>query len=287
MEAIIYALVAFFGWGTGDVFGGLVARKINGYSSTFWLYVFSLIISSFYAPFAVNELHSLTFNTGLLLLVLVPIGIIPLITFYEGIRVGSASLVGTIGASFAAFSVVLSIIFLGDRVNYNQTLSIIIIFSGLLLSSLDLKMLNLKQIFTDKGVPYGLISMILWGVYFTFVRIPVREIGWFWPAYFSWCAFPLIYFIIRIKRVGLEFPKGTKVLTSSLLNTLLLGGAAFAYNIAIAKGQTAIVAPIAGSYPVLFVVLAYFIFKDRLKGQQILGVIITLFGIVVLSVNSG
>lgn len=279
-------MLLFLVGGIGDVFGGVVARRIGGYSSVFWLYFFGLIFASFYVPFAVGDLQKLTLGTGLLLSVLAVIGVIPAITLFEGIRVGTASLVGTIGSAFAAIAVILSIIFLGDKINFSQTFSIIVIFVGLVLSSIDLKTLKAKQLFTDKGVPYGLISMVLWGIYFTFIRIPAREIGWLWPAYFSWCAFPLVYVFMRIKKVKLEMLKGTKLFTNTILNALFSAAAIFAFNFAVAKGQTAIVAPISGLYPVLFAVLGYFVFKDRLKKQRILGIAVTLVGIVLLAVIS-
>lgn len=284
--AIIFALIAFVGWGIGDIFGGVVSRKIGGISSAFWSYVFCLIFASFYAPFAFNELQHITLQTIIILLILAPIGMVPLITLYEGIKVGNASLVGTIGASFAALVVILSIIFLGDKITFYQTLSIVLIFIGLILSSLDLKTFNVKQLITDKGVPYALVSMVFWAVYFTFVRIPIRQIGWFWPAYLSWCGFPLVYVFMKIKHIKLQFPKEKKIFASSIASALLLCGALFAFNIAVEIGQTAIVAPIAGSYPVLFATLAYFVFKDRLNKQQLSGIAVTLVGIVLLSVLS-
>ena len=72
--AIIFALVAFVGWGVGDIFGGIVSRKIGGYSSAFWSYVFCLILASFYIPFAGNPFQHLTLQSSLILLVLTPIG---------------------------------------------------------------------------------------------------------------------------------------------------------------------------------------------------------------------
>lgn len=60
--AIMFALISFIGWGVGDIFGGIVSRKIGGYSSAFWIYVFSLIIATFYIPFAGNPLQHLTLS---------------------------------------------------------------------------------------------------------------------------------------------------------------------------------------------------------------------------------
>lgn len=281
--AIMFALIAFIGWGVGDIFGGIVSRKIGGYSSAFWTYVFSLIIATFYIPFAGNPFQHLTLQSALVLLILTTIGMVPLISLYEGIKVGNASLVGTITASFAALVVVFSIIFLGDEINLNQLISIIIIFIGLILSSLDLKTFNLRQLSTDRGVPYALISMIIWAIYFTFIRIPIREIGWFWPSYIAYWGFPLVLIFMRLKKIELKFPKEKKLFISSILGSLLLSVGGFSFNIAVERGQTAVVAPISGAYPVLFASIAYFVFKDRLNKQQLVGISMTLLGIVLLS----
>ncbi len=286
MQAIIFALIAFIGWGTGDVFGGIVSRKIGGYSSTFWLYAYSLFVSSLFIPFAIGQLHNVTLNVVLLLFFLNIIGTIPVISLYEGIRVGNASLVGTIAGAFAAITVILSTVFLGDSLSLPQAFSIIIIFIGLVLSSLNLKTFKAKQLFSDKGVPYALLAMVLWGVYFTLLRIPSRQIGWFWSSYLTIFAVIPLYIFMKIRKIALKFPRGKNVITSSLLNSLMLSVAYYAYNFSITKGQTAIVTPIAGSYPVLFVLVAHVVFKDPLKKQQILGIVVNLVGIVLLAVFS-
>jgi uncharacterized membrane protein len=282
--AIILALMAFFSWGISDIFGGLVSRKFGGYSSAFWSEVICILIASLYIPFTYQQLSKITLESVIWLLILIPVGLLPFITFYEGLRVGNASLVGTIAGSFGSLVVILSVIFLGERINTAQVISMVIIFTGVILSSLNFNNLKAKQILTDKGIPYALISFFLWGIYFTFIKIPVRNFGWFWPSYFSWCGFPLILLFMKVKSVKLQFIKGNKYLIFVTINALLQILGLFSYNLASTKGQTAIVAPIASSYPVLFAVLAYFVFKDRLSKQQVMGVIITLTGIIFLSI---
>lgn len=283
--AIIFALIAFFGWGTGDIFGGVVARKIGGYSSAFWGYVASIVITSLYIPFALGELQHLTPGTLLILLLLMPVGFLPLMTLYEGIKKGNASLTGTIAASFGAVVAILSVIFLGDRINIYQILAIATVIVGIFLASLDFKTVNLKKILTDKGIPYALTSMVLWGIYFTFVKIPSREIGWFWPAYIAWVGFlPLAFVFIKLRKEKLNVPKDKKTIWFIVINTILLSAGTFAYNFATTQGQTSIVGPVSSAYPVLFATLAYFVFKDRLKKQQIVGIAVTLIGIILLSV---
>jgi len=286
MEFILFAIIAFVGWGSGDVFGGLVSRKIKGYSAAFWLYLFSFLIASFFVPMFWSELSGISPQMWLLILALNLIVPIPTVALFEGIRLGNASLAGTIAASFAALTVVLSVIFLNDKLSVIQAIPVIVIFIGLIMSSLNFKSLSIKSILADKGVIYGLVAMLLWGIFYTFIRIPIREVGWFWPSYLSSLSIPAILLYMRFKKIKLEKPRSFKMAMFSLISTILLTGGNYAYNFAVMKGQTAIVAPIAGSYPVLFVILSRFVFKDRLNKQQLVGILITGLGIVVLSVLS-
>ena len=280
---VLFAFIAFLGWGTGNVFGGIVARKIGAFSSALWSSIFSVVITSFYIPFALNELYDLDLKTAVLLLILISLGTVPVVTFYQGVKVGNASLVGTIGKSFGALVVILSVIFLGDHLNNYQIFSIITIFIGLLLSSIDTRTLSAKQVLSDKGIPYALVSMIFWGIYYTFIVIPIKRIGWFWPTYLTYWNFLLIYIIMKIKNVDVNIPKPGKITFYSIMTAVVLAVGTFAYNFAVSKGQTAIVAPIAGANPILFAVLGYIIFKDRLTKQQLLGIGTTLLGIISLS----
>lgn len=286
MTAIIFALIAAVGWGTADVFGGLVSRKIGGYSSALWSYVLCIAFASLYIPFAWHDLDHITNQTILWLLVLTPVGAIPLMSFYQGLKEGNASLVGAIGGANGGLVVILSVLFLKESINLAQILSIAGILIGLILSSLDFKKLHFRNLISDRGVPYALLAMVTWGIYFTFVKIPIGDIGWFWPAYFSWWSFPLVLLYMKIKSIRLELPKDNRSFIFMFFNGLLGTIALFAFSFALVSGQNSIVSPISQSYPALFAVLAYFIFKDRLSKQQILGIIITLAGVIALSLAS-
>jgi len=88
---------------------------------------------------------------------------------------------------------------------------------------------------------------------------------------------------MRIRKIGLKKPTYERALLPLIMAAVILGIGDFSFNFAISKGLTAIVAPIAGSYPTLFVVLSFLIFKDPIRKQQIFGIILTVIGIVLLS----
>lgn len=283
MLGIIFAFLAYFSWAIGDFFGAVASRKAGGLTTSFWVMVIIAILGALYVPFSYTQLQNLTFTTFWILLTLIILGPIPLVAFNEGLRVGNASLVGTIGGSFAAVVVILSILFLKEPITIPQILSITVIFLGIFLSSFDLKLLNNKKLITDPGIPYALIALIGWGIYFTFIKIPVSEIGWFWPPYLSQFGFISIYLYSKLKGVSVFGPKLKASLPQIMLSSIIGNTGFFSYNYAISIAPVAIVAPIAGSYPTLFVFLAFLIFRDKITKQQILGILTTLAGIVLLS----
>lgn len=286
MQAIIFALIAYFGWGVGDIFGTIAVRKIGPYSTALWRFILGIILFSLYAPFALNSLKNLSFYILAINIVIGIIGIIGLLCFYEGLRRSSPSLVGTIYAGFAALVVVFSVIFLKEPITTSQVISIVIIFLGIFLCTFDFKQIKKGKRFIDAGVLFAIAAMFSHGIYFTFIKIPVQALGWYWPAMISLLMFPLLLIFMKVRKIALVNPTHKGVLFPVIANSILLTAAEFSFNSAIGRGLTTIVAPIAGSYPTLFVVLAFLIFKDPIKKQQIVGIITTLVGIVLLSIFS-
>jgi drug/metabolite transporter (DMT)-like permease len=177
----------------------------------------------------------------------------------------------------------LSLIFLGERVSVFQAIAIITIFAGMFLSTLNINEFRRKTVSIDKGFLFAIIAMVCWGVYFAFIKIPVNKIGWFWPNYFSFLLFPLIFTYMRIKGIKLERPTKNNAFFLIIISTVLVRVAEFSYNFAISKGLVVIVAPIAGANLTLFAILAFLFFKDPISIQQVIGILTTLIGIVTLS----
>lgn len=284
--SILFAIVSYFGWGTGDIFGTVATRKIGAYSTTLWVFLFGAVIFSFYIPFALNDFRLYTLSLFLLNALLGFFFIGGNLAFNEALRISNASLVGTIAASFAALTVILSVVFLGDKITFLQAGVILLIFFGLALSTLNFRELKNGKAFSDKGILLALVAMVSWAIYFTFVKTLVNEVGWFWPNYISFLLFPLFFLYMKIRKIRLERPTYNKALLPLLASTFLLRSGDFSFNLAISQGLTSIVAPIAGSYPTLFVILAFLIFKDPITRQQVIGITTTLIGIVLLSIFS-
>jgi len=285
MNWLFFAVLSFIGYGVGDIFGTIATRKLGGFSTTLWTLITGSLLFSLYIPFAWNELNYLTLTLFTQTLGLGILFIIALVAFYQALKIDSSSIVGTIASAFAAVSVILSLIFLKEHISSYQTISILIIFFGVIMSSLELDRLKKGKLTLSKGIVLALIAMFLWGIYFTFIKIPVSKLGWFWPTYITYLSFPLVLFFLKLKKIRIRQPSKLD-LKPIISSVILTGGAEFSYNYAISDGSVALVAPIAGSYPALFVLLSFIIFRDPVTRQQMLGILSTLLGIILLAFSN-
>ena len=89
---------------------------------------------------------------------------------------------------------------------------------------------------------------------------------------------------MQIRKIPLKTPPTTKLRIYQLVVALLAMIGVFAFNYALLFAPIPIVVGISSGYPLLFVVLASLIFKDKLDTQQKIGLIIGLIGIVGLGI---
>ncbi len=286
MESILFGLVAYSAWGFAFFFEAIAVRKLNYYSLIFWGFFVSSLVLGIYAVSVVNDLYKITPGILLVSLFVVFCWVGGTIAYYKGLKVGNRSLVGAISAAFPSVTVVLSILILREKVNANQLGAVGLVLLGIILSTFDLPAILKGKVKINNSVLFAIVAMICWGAAFAFVKIPVQKIGWFWPNYFVFLTFPLIYFYMYLTKIKLEPLTKNNAYIIVIPSIILPRIAEFAYNIGISRGLVTIVAPIAGANPTLFVLLALLFFKDKITKQQIVGIVTTLAGIVLLSLFS-
>src|SRR5258706_14496036 len=166
MTPILFALISYIGWGTSDIFGTIATRKVGPYTTAFYGYFFGFLLSLFFIPFALKDLGRFTVGIVVFNLVLGFMFLASSVIFFEALRIGKASIVGTIAASFTALVVIFSIVFLKEHITSTQIIAIAVIFAGTILTTLDINEIIAGRFKVDKGIILALVTMLLWGVYF-------------------------------------------------------------------------------------------------------------------------
>ena len=286
MNDIVAAILSNLSYAFEDNGNGLIARKNSPLKVATWIALTGVILFTPLLFLFPNEIHRIT-PINLLILVAIELLVnIGYLSFVTGMSKGSITLTGVIGGSFPAVTTITALIFFNETVTIVQAASIVIILVGIVLSSLHSDKKTILRELGSSGLLYAFGAFFFWGVYFALIRIPIERIGWFLPQYASSViALPMFLLLgyAQGQRGLMKKPNLLWVITGvSALQ--ILGGISF--NYAISKGPTAIVAPIAGSSPAVFALLAFFIFREKLQRIQWLGVALSIAGIVALSALS-
>lgn len=281
--ALILAFITFFGWGTGDLFTIVAVRKIGANLTTFWIFLFSFLLSLIVLPFVPHDFSSITWQ---LLFLNIFFGIIFIsgnVLVTEAFRISSAPIIGIIIPSFPVLVLILSTLIFHDKMTAFQLISIVLVIFGVILCGINFKEIKTKKLF-DKGVVLALIGISFFALFFTFSRILINAYGWYLPTFIATACFPLILLFLKRQKEKLMIPKQKKILAATFIVALLIRSGDFAFNYGLSlPNASGIVAPIANSAPILFVIASYLIFKDKVTIQQVVGIIITLVGIVLLT----
>jgi len=280
---IIFGIIATICWGTADFFVAKAVKKASVFKTFLWSQIigvglFILIFSSFF------KFPILSFATLGVILVAAFLATIAYLSFYKGLQVGKVSVISPIAACWAVVTVILSIIFLGEKLTTVQGVGVALAILGAVLTSFkfhDLLKLKLKN--AAKGIKYALIAVFGWGIGFVLIDVLVTELKWFLPFFFIKTA-GVLYLLLYsgTAKKNISFPKNIAlfVVVIGILEVI----AFLSYGVGINSEYTAIVAPIGATFPMITIILARIFFKERLDVNQKIGIAAVLAGLVLLSI---
>ncbi|MBI5127334.1 DMT family transporter [Candidatus Roizmanbacteria bacterium] len=283
---ILMGLATMAGWGIAIFFEAVANRKTTNFIVLFWMELFGLLLGSFYLFYNFS-----TFDFSLIYKNIIQITIIALLqmfaylSFYKGLKIGQVSLVSSIAASWGLLTALLGIIFLKEVLKINQTLAIIFIISGIILSSINIEdLITNKKIKLLIGVREGLMAMFGWGTSLFLLASLTKTMGWFLPA-ISFRFFLLIFLFVYMLFAKKEFVQKKSKFPLWLL--ILIGvfdmGAFFTFSLGTSGSLASIVAPIGSAYALVTIILAKIFFKEKIKPNQYFGIAGILTGLILIS----
>lgn len=281
MNPLIFAFITYLTWGLGDVFNAVTARTLGAERALLRVFIVSALL---FLPLIPGHIHELSKATPLITIAVIALGGLQLvgnIALNKSLRLINAPLALTIFSSYAALIVVLSVILFREPITVLQSLNIALIFIGIFLCTY----IPIKEKQTNeykKGVLLAILGMACIGIFFTLVKPIIAVIGWFWPIYAFTVWIPVLWWLHLKEKKQNEHVSWKAALLPVLFTALLLRIGDFSFNAALDSGLTPIVAPIAGSYPTLSVLLSYVVFREKLSARQTIGILLALVGIIAL-----
>jgi transporter family protein len=287
LNYIAAAAVTNVSYACGNTANGVVVKRNSGIKVATWTSISGLVV--FLVPmllFFRTELSRLTLVNIALTASISCLGLSAYACFLTGMQRGSVTVAGVITGAFPAIAAIVALLLFGERITLAQAVLIGVIVGGALLASCEDDFRVVLRGIRSSSLIFPFAAAVLFGFYFALVRIPVERVGWFVPQYGANIVGVPLY-LFYAKRLGesepLTLPKRPFLIAT--IATIQIG-ATMLYSYAITKGPTSIIAPIAGSYPALFVVFAFIVFRERLRRVQYVGILATVVGITVLALLS-
>jgi drug/metabolite transporter (DMT)-like permease len=181
-------------------------------------------------------------------------------------------------------AVVVGLALFHERLTAPQGSAVALVIAGILLVSSDWRQASRVEAGSlTRGLPEAFSALLLAGAFFSVLTLLARQIGWFGP-------------ILRI-RTGGAMLAGSLMLASRQpirmewagLRWVILAGisdclAFLAFNLGLRAAPVAVIAPIAGSFSLVTILLALVVSGERPALNQWVGIVAILIGIVTVSI---
>ena len=273
MRSIALALSASLTWGFADFFGPLKGRTLGALRVLVYVQLGGLVVIALIVairgkgPADLGALYAIPAATS---------GTLGLYAYYRGMAVGAMSIVAPIAGISAGIPVIFGII-TGDRPSPWQWLGIAAALSGVFLASVEPG----RGGRVAAGVGLALLAAIGFGGYFP----PMHEAGiadfWWASLIFRMTSTSIILAAVAIRRPSLavapiQVPVLALIGIGDMLGNLLFAAAS-------TSGLVSITSVLASLYPIVTVMLARLVLKERVARSQEAGIVLTLAGVALIS----
>ena len=273
MRSIALALGASLTWGFADFFGPLKGRTLGAlrvlvYVQLGGLVVIVLIIAiRGKGPADLGALFAIPAAIS---------GTLGLYAYYRGMAVGAMSIVAPIAGISAAVPVIFGIA-TGDRPSPWQWLGIAAALGGVFLASREPG----RGGKVAAGVGLALLAAIGFGGYFPPMHAAGEADFWWASLFFRMTSSAIILAAVAIRRPSLavapiQVPLLALIGIGDMLGNLLFAAAS-------TSGLVSITSVLASLYPIVTVVLARLVLRERVARSQEAGIALTLAGVALIS----
>jgi uncharacterized membrane protein len=282
---MIFGLSAALGWGFADFLGALAGRRIGALATVISGQAMSAL---FMTAVLVATGTSLDPLGGLLDLVILngAAAAFAYVTHYKALELGPVAVVSPIGAGYAVVGVALSILIAGDRPSPMALLGAGIAVIGVALVSTDLKKLRDGIAQHTPGLWWAVAAAIGFGVAGFLLGWISQRAGWIaglWASRTSQVAFYVPVALVFRRELAMLRPG------AGLWIALLAGSAdilgVVSFSLGATRGLISIVVAASAVFPLIAVTLSIVVFKERVVTNQVVGIGLTIGGLLLLGLG--
>ncbi len=282
---IIFALIALLAWALDDFFIARNTRRFGDWRTMAALSSIGLLLLT---PFIWNTLTSVIFwsNPAVLIFLLVT-GIVTFFaafTDFEALRLGKLAVIDPVYALEIPTTLIITSIVIREHLNTNQIGLVLLTFIGILFITSKGR-LELKKLFTEKGVRLAILAALLMGATNFLTGLGARLTNPFIINWFVYLTLAMISWAVVLnsnktfKKINTHGQK--ELVTMGLADTI--AWTAFAFSATLIP--IAITTAISEGYIAVAAVLGVVVNKEKINKLQFFGIFIVVLAVVLLSLS--
>lgn len=285
---MIFALAAALSWGLADFMGAVSTRRAGLLLTMCTGQVAALAVLGIVAARMTGGMHLAW--AGLAALVLSGIlGAASYAGFYRALQLGPVSLVSPIFSAYAVITVLLAVLLGQEKVAAAAAAGIALTIGGVILASASVQPGQARpgqRAGPRTGIWFALAAMACWGVATYILGRSAEHLGWFVPVAASRVVtFAILLGVTAAAALGHRVPRprpGDLALPAAagLFDVL----AFLAYTRASQDGPVSVAAAASACFPLVVIAGGVLVFSERLRRPQVLGVSLTIAGLLLLGV---
>ena len=261
-----FALATILLYGIGQVFAKETRTNIpsGNYMLLFGANVFALF-GAYWLLF--HGAASYPVETWLLAAFAAALSGFAYVTYYEAMKHGKISIIGTVSAAYAPWTVILALVFLGESVTASEGVGVVLVVSSVLMFTYSPNGSDSKRTeFT--GIAFAVCSLFLWGTSAAISKSVLTEIGDtnFMGVFCVVCPTIWVAYWLTTTKGRFEMPKTSRSVLEISMLFIAAGGVTM--YLAFANGPVSIVTPVTNLYPIVTVVGAKLRLKEKLTRRQ-------------------
>ena len=130
---------------------------------------------------------------------------------------------------------------------------------------------------------FSILAVVFWGFWGFFIKLAATQLSW-QQVFIVTSSITFVFSLLTFVIVKPSFEIGSQGVNYALIAGVLGALALIFFNMAIKEGNAIIVVPLTSLYPVITVVLSYFILSEKLTFTKGFGIILALIAIVLVSI---
>lgn len=288
---MLLGLGSALGFGLADLFGAVSTRRLGVPQTILIIQALSAAVLSLVLLTPAAGTLSPNFGVRLAIVSGGILGTVSYFSFFRALNLGPVAIVSPVFASYAALTVVLSVIFNGERLSTLAGIGIALTIGGVALASArggdPLPEAPGRREVRGNGIPFALLAMVAWGVASYLLGRAAQQTGWFFPLYGARLAelvgATAVAIALAARGAFGSVPGRRSVLIACASGMCDNAGVA-AFVRGSQVGLVSITSAVSASFPLIVIAGSMFLFRERPSPRQWAGILSAILGLILLGI---